>query len=65
MRRISVDDECRDGTTCPSVWADEDRPDEFIIVGTHVPHGTVPTSGDEHAIRVKRQVITAAKIAGH
>ncbi|WP_158303224.1 hypothetical protein [Prauserella endophytica] len=53
---------CRDGLTCPSVWASDDDPDHVVIVGHPVEVGTVPAADDEIAVRVKRQVIAAARI---
>ncbi|TDX84951.1 hypothetical protein CLV69_11735 [Amycolatopsis arida] len=61
-RRLSVDQLCRDGLTCPSVWAHDDDPDHVVIVGHPVEAGTVPTANDEIAVRVKRQVLADAQI---
>ena len=63
IRRLSVDDSCKDGYTCPSVWADDTDPTHVIVVGEVVPAGVVPTADHEIAVRVKRQVITDADIA--
>lgn len=62
MRRLSVDDECKDGFSCPSVHADDVDPTHLVIVGEPVPAGTVPLGPGEIAIRVKRQVIADAEI---
>ncbi len=62
MRRLSVDAECKDGFSCPSVHADEADPLHVVVVGEAVPAGTVPLGPGEIAIRVKRQVIADAEI---
>lgn len=62
MRRLSVDAQCKDGFTCPSVNADEADPTHLVIVGEPVPADTVPLGPGEIAIRVKRQVIADANI---
>lgn len=62
MRRLSVDAECKDGFTCPSVHVDDADPTHLVIVGEPVPAGTVPLGPGEIAIRVKRQVIAEAEI---
>jgi hypothetical protein len=64
MRRLSVDERCKDKWSCPSVHADaEADPDHLVIVGVAVPVGTVPLGEGEIAIRVPRQVIADAKIS--
>ncbi|MGI9002976.1 MAG: hypothetical protein ACR2GH_15165 [Pseudonocardia sp.] len=62
MRRLSVDAECKDGFSCPSVHADDTDPGHLVIVGVPVLAGTVPLGPGEIAIRVKRQVIADAGI---
>jgi hypothetical protein len=60
MQRISVDAECKDGFTCPSVWTDDNDPEYAIVVGTVPPVASVPLAPGEVAIRVRRQVIRDA-----
>lgn len=62
MRRLSVDAECKDGFSCPSVHADDTDPLHVVVVGEIVPAGTVPLGPGEIAVRVKRQVIADADI---
>jgi hypothetical protein len=62
MQRLSVDAECKDGFSCPSVHVDDADPAHLVIVGVPVPAGTVPLGPGEIAIRVKRQVIAEAAI---
>lgn len=62
MQRLSVDAECKDGFSCPSVHADDTDPLYVVVVGKAVPAGTVPLGPGEIAIRVKRQVIADAEI---
>jgi hypothetical protein len=62
MRRLSVDAECKDGFSCPSVHSDDDDLTHLVIVGEPVPAGTVPLGPGEVAIRVKRQLIADAEI---
>lgn len=62
MRRLSVDEDCKDGFSCPSVHADDADPTHLVIVGVPVPADTVPLGPGEIAIRVKRQVIADAEI---
>lgn len=61
--RLSVDEMCKDKWTCPSVWADQDQPDELVIVGHPVPEGTVPTADGEVAIRIRRSIVADAGIS--
>jgi transcriptional regulator with XRE-family HTH domain len=53
LRRLSVDSNCKGGYTCPSVWWDDDTPDELIIVGVLGVDGMVPLSEGEVAVRVR------------
>jgi hypothetical protein len=62
LRRLSVDDLCKDGRTCPSIWVDDDQPDDLVIVGHLLTPSTVPLGLGEVAIRVRRQVVTDAEI---
>jgi hypothetical protein len=63
LRRISVDDFCKDMTDCPSVWVDDDNPDELLIVGYEADPGVVPLAKGEVAIRIRRQVVVDARIS--
>jgi len=62
LRRLSVDDSCKDGRTCPSVWEDDDEPDDLVIIGRLMAPSTVPLAFGEVAIRVRRQVVADARI---
>jgi hypothetical protein len=62
MRRLSVDSDCKDAFSCPSVHIDDADPEHLVIVGEEVPAGTVALGPGEIAIRVKRQVISDAGI---
>jgi hypothetical protein len=62
MRRLSVDAECKDGFTCPSVHVDDANPADLVIVGHPVSAGTVPLGPGEIAIRVRQQVFADAGI---
>ncbi len=61
-QRLSVEEQCRDGYTCPSVWADDTDPEHLVIVGHLVEEGTVPTAEGETAVRIKRQIVADAEI---
>ena len=63
LRRLTVDDSCGAKGTCPSLWEDDDRPDELVIVGHPVELGAVPLAEGEAAIRIRRQVVADAGIA--
>jgi hypothetical protein len=62
LKRLSVDSSCKGAYTCPSVWQDDDNPDELVIVGHPVALGLVPMAEGEIAVRVRRQVIADAEI---
>lgn len=61
-RRLAVDDACRDGYTCPSVWADDSDPEHLVVVGRPVEPGAVPIGDGEIAVRIKRQIVADAEI---
>ncbi|HEX6359539.1 hypothetical protein [Actinophytocola sp.] len=63
MRRLSVDPDCKSSYTCPSVWVDDADPEHLVVVGYPVPAGTVELADGEIAVRLKRSVVAAAKIA--
>lgn len=60
--RLSVDEKCRDGWTCPSVWVDDTNPEQLVIVGHAVEDDTVPVADGETAIRIERQIVADAEI---
>ncbi|MGH3793536.1 MAG: hypothetical protein ACRDRT_00660 [Pseudonocardiaceae bacterium] len=60
LRRLSVDETCKDGYTCPGVWADEGE--EVIIVGEVLDPSPVPLAPGERAVRLRRQVIRDAHL---
>lgn len=61
MTRVSVDDACKDGYTCPSVWVDDESdPEHAVVVGLPVEDGVVPVGAGEIAVRVRRQVLRDA-----
>lgn len=60
--RLAVEQACRDGYTCPSVWADDADPEHVVIVGHPVEAGSVPVADGESAVRVKREIIAEAEI---
>lgn len=62
VRRLSVDADCKDRFTCPSVWQDDEDPECVVVVGHPAPAGTVPVCAGEIAVRVKRQVIVDAGV---
>lgn len=61
MHRLSVDASCKDGYTCPAVWADDTDPEHLTIVGVPVS-GAEGVGPGEIAIRIKRQIIADAHI---
>ncbi len=63
LHRLSVDESCKDGYTCPAVFEDTDDPDHLYVVGVAVPDGKVPVGTGEIAVRLKRQVVADAHIA--
>lgn len=63
MTRVSVDDTCKDGYTCPSVWIDDENdPEHAVVVGIPVVDGAVPLGAGEVAVRVRRQVLKDADL---
>lgn len=62
MRRLSVDEACRDKYTCPSVWDDPDDATDLVIVGHPAEVGVVPLADGEVAIRIKRAIVADAQI---
>lgn len=62
LQRISVDDGCKDGYTCPSVWADDADPKYAVVVGEVIDPSPVPLGPGEVAFRVPRQVIRDAEV---
>lgn len=62
LRRVSVDDACKDGYTCPSVWADENDPEYAFVVGVPDAASGVPVGPGEIAVRVRRQVLRDAEV---
>jgi hypothetical protein len=61
-KRISVDDHCYDARSCQSVWQDDDRLEDLLIIGHLAEPGSVPLAAGEVAIRVRRQVIVDAQV---
>lgn len=62
MRRLSVDQSCRDKWSCPSVWEDEPGSDDLVIAGTPAELGVVPLADGEVAVRIKRSIVAAANV---
>lgn len=62
LRRLSVDDYCKDGRTCQSVLGDDEVVEDLVIVGHAVPPGTVPLAAGEVAVRIRRRIVADAKI---
>lgn len=61
--RLSVDDGCKDGYTCPSVWADDEAdPEHVIVVGVQMVPSPVPVADGEVAVRLRRQVVRDANL---
>lgn len=66
LQRVSVDDACKDGYTCPSVWVDSEIPDRIVVVGVPCRTGTPALEQGLIAVRVRRQVLEDAGFrAGH
>lgn len=62
MRRLSVDQSCRDKWSCPSVWENEPGSDDLVIVGAPAELGIVPLADGEVAIRIKRSIVADADV---
>jgi hypothetical protein len=62
LERVSVDADCKDGLTCPSVWADESDPETAVVVGVLEQVHGVPLGPGEVAVRVRRQVLRDAEV---
>jgi hypothetical protein len=63
LKRISVDADCKDGLTCPSVWADEQADSEYVVVvGQVMDPSPVPLADGEVAVRLRRQIVQDAKL---
>ena len=60
LQRVSVDDACKDGYTCPSVWVDSDVPDRILVVGEPFRAGGPAREYGLTALRVRRQVLEDA-----
>ena len=60
--RLLSTEECTDGLSCPSVWADDLDPDHVLVVGKVVPPGTVPVGADETVVRIRRRTIVNAEL---
>lgn len=60
--RGSVDESCKDGYTCPAVWANEKDPSDVMIVGVVLDPSPVPLAPGERAVRIPRQVIKDANL---
>jgi hypothetical protein len=60
LKRISVDEACKDGFTCPSVWADDNDPEHVLVVGEIIESSPVPLGPGETAFRIRRQVLRDA-----
>lgn len=48
---------CKGGKTCPGIWADDDNPEDAIVVGKVVSLAQVPVGLDEIAVRIPRQLL--------
>lgn len=55
FRRLATT--CKSGKTCPGIWADDDNPDEAIVVGKVVSPAQVSVGLDEIAVRIPRQLL--------
>ena len=53
---------CKNEDDCPSVWEDDQNPDDLIIVGHPVTRDTVRMADDEAAVRISRKIVADAKI---
>lgn len=62
LERKSVDSSCKDGFTCPSVWADDGDLDNVVVVGEVLDPAPIPVGPGEIAVRVRRQVIQDANL---
>lgn len=52
--------ECRDKTTCPGVWADEDDGDAVVVVGEVLEPSPVPLGAGERAVRLRMSTLREA-----
>ncbi|MGH3922721.1 MAG: hypothetical protein ACRDTT_07625, partial [Pseudonocardiaceae bacterium] len=60
-QRLSVN--CKDGDwTCPSIWDDDEIPEDVIAVGRLLDPSPVPLGPGKVAIRLPRQVVRDAGI---
>jgi len=58
--------DCKDGNTCPSVWADEEgAPGDVIVVGSVVDPSVVPVGPGEVAVRLRRRLLSEAYEQDH
>ncbi len=57
LRRLTRDEMCKDGFTCPGVWEEEQRPEGLVVVGELLEPSPVPLGPGERAVRLPRQVL--------
>lgn len=66
LARVSVDDICKDGWDCPSVWHDQDVPEKAVVVGTAPVAGLVEVGSGQVAVQVRHQVLNDSGLSiGH
>ncbi|MDP8929532.1 MAG: hypothetical protein M3O70_13415 [Actinomycetota bacterium] len=62
LRRLTRDERCKDGFTCPGVWEEEQRPEGVVVVGELLEPSPVPLGPGERAVRLPRQVLRDADL---
>ena len=60
MRLRQLASECTDIETCPSVWRDDDNPDDLVVVGRVLEGSPVSLGEGEAAVALRWQTVRDA-----
>ncbi len=62
LRRLTRDEQSKDGFTCPGVWEEEQHPEGVVVVGELLEPSPVPLGPGERAVRLPRHVLRDADL---
>lgn len=54
--------QCKSGKTCPGDWADDENPEDIVVIGVNLDPSPVPLGPGEAAVRLRRQTVRDADL---